>query len=293
MQLIAIVKSLLKNTAPYGVVTGFERRRQISDTSFANEEATLDKLAREIGLAPPLGSPERGWVVDIGASDGVAQSSTKKFAYEYGWNGCMIECDSLKFSALSSLYSRHDRVSLVKSKVNPFNIVSMLRGCDVPLSFSILNLDIDSWDLSVIEALLSSGYEPSLITMEINEIIPESIFFSVRYNPDHAWKSDHFYGCSLAAASRVIKQFGYSLAAVEWNNAFFVKQNSGKSISDLSVAEAFRVGYSSREDRLTVFPWNSDVDHWHSLRSAEAMNEIKKYFSDYDQSLYDLRIDPA
>ena len=283
-------KWLIKNSLPYGIVAGFERRSECRDTSFANEEATLDALAREIGLINLLEQPRASWVVDIGASDGVSKSSTKKFAYNYGWSGCMIECDSLKFSALSSLYSHHENISLVKAKVSPSNIVNILKACDVPQDFQILNLDIDSWDLFVIESLLQSGYQPSLITMEINEKIPEGVIFSVRYNHKHVWKADHFYGCSIAAAYAVVKEFGYSLAAVEWNNAFFVKQSVAPALPDLSVSEAFRIGYLAREDRLSVFPWNANVDYWHSIEPEQALSEIKNHFSEYADNLYDLRL---
>lgn len=90
----SVAKWLIKNSLPCGIVALLERCRVYLDTSFANEEATLDALASEIGLINPLEQPRASWVVDIGASDGVSQSSTNKYAYIYGWSGCMIECDS-------------------------------------------------------------------------------------------------------------------------------------------------------------------------------------------------------
>lgn len=196
----------------------------------------------------------------------------------------------LKFSSLSTLYSNRENISLVRAKVSPYNIVNILKACDVPQDFQILNLDIDSWDLFVIESLLKSGYLPSLITMEINEKIPEGVIFSVRYNHEHVHRGDHFYGCSIAAACAVVKKFGYSLAAVEWNNAFFVKQSVAPALPDLSASEAFRMGYFAREDRLSVFPWNANVDFWHSLEPEQALSEIKSYCSEYADNLYDLRL---
>lgn len=268
----------------------FMGREVFSDTSFANEESVLYGFAKALRLQEK--PSDNCWAVDIGASDGIDQSSIKKFAYSLRWNACLIEYDSQKFARLSSLYATHASASLVKAKVTPENISSMLKACDVPLRFDILNLDIDSWDLSVIQALLVEGFRPALLTMEINEKIPSGIIFSVSYRPEHVWKGDHFYGCSISAACEVMKCFGYYLVGVEWNNAFFARQDLCDSfaIPDFSAAEALSIGYTSRQNRIDVFPWNSEVDYWHSLPAAQALEAVRQYFSEYELSKYELRL---
>ena len=288
LHFIPALRKFVKNILPFWFVVN--RRRRDVDSSFANEESMLLKLSHDIGLFDVAKyDPNDLWIVDIGASNGFTQSSSRRFAYFFNWNSCLVECDSCKFSELALLYSNHSCASLVKCKVTPTNIRHILHASNVPFRFSILNLDIDSWDLDVINSLLLAGFRPSIISMEINENIPAGVFFSVKYRCDHSWNYDKFFGCSLTAASQVVRPFGYSLVSVEWNNAFFVANDCSSSSVDLSDSYALSTGYSKRSDRLQLFPWNADVDHWHTLPPAEAVRVIKSHFSNYSDDLYDLR----
>ena len=86
---------------------------------------------------------------------------------------------------------------LARARVTPLNLVNSQPGNEVPKNFELLNLDIDSYDLRVVETILSSGFRPQIISMEVNEKIPSGIFFTVEYDDEHYWKGDHFYGCSF------------------------------------------------------------------------------------------------
>lgn len=222
-----------------------------------------------------------GFVVDIAASDGFTQSPTLGF-YKKGWSGLAVEMDPEKFSKLSFLYSDFERVSLVRGKITPINVSKMLQAFSCPKKFTILNLDIDSYDLLVLENLLEEGYKPQVISMEINEKIPSGLTFSVLYSETHHWVGDHFFGCSLDAAVNTIKPFGYYLVALEYNNAFFVDSDIAPNVfRDLNAKEAYEAGYKDREDRLVRFPFNRDVDYWLTLDAQSAMLSIIEYFSEY------------
>ena len=144
-----------------------------SDGSFAGEFQYLKQLTEQLTI-------KTGSVLDIAASDGYSQSSTLGF-YRNGWGGLAVEMDPLKFSTLSFLYADFPKVSLARSRVTPHNVVSMLEAFEVR-EIAILNLDIDSYDLSVIEAILSRGYLPQIISMEINEKIPPGVYFAVNFS---------------------------------------------------------------------------------------------------------------
>src|SRR6202043_16319 len=96
---------------------------------------------------------------------------------------------------------------------------------EVPSDFTLLNLDIDSYDLHVIGELLKGDFRPKIISMEINEKIPPPLFFSVNFDDAHYWRGDHFYGCSLSAAASVVKPYGYKLESLQSNNAIFVRDD--------------------------------------------------------------------
>jgi hypothetical protein len=239
------------------------------------ESSYLHQVVHNLGM-------KNGYVVDIAASDGFTQSPTLGF-YKMGWSGLAVEMDTEKFSKLSFLYSDFDKVSLARAKITPSNILEMLKAFSCPKEFSILNLDIDSYDLFVAEALLTNGFRPQIISMEINEKIPTGVNFSVLYDENHFWKGDHFYGCSLDAAASLVKPFNYSLIGLEYNNAFFVVTDlASGNYKDLTTKEAYESGYVYRKDRKLKFPHNIDVESWLELDTQPLVNIMNEYFKGYE-----------
>ena len=259
-----------------------------SNDSFAGEYDVLEDLTERLNLTD-------GYIVDIAASDGFTQSCTFGFFKEKNWSGLAVEMDPIKFSKLSFLYSNFSKCSLARNRVTPNNVVSILKSYEVSNDFDILNLDVDSYDLHIIDSILRADYKPKIITMEINEKIPAGIFFTVNFDESHYWREDHFFGCSIDAASMVVKPFGYVLYSCEYNNAFFIRADLanniylGTNFKDLSAGEAYASGYGEKENRLKLFPWNSDVDYWLKLNKEDAIREIRDYFSKYN-GLYTIRI---
>ncbi len=245
------------------------------DGSYAGEFDYLDKLLSLLDI-------NKGYAVDIAASDGFTQSSTLGFFKRNDWSGLAVEMDSKKFASLAFIYSNFPNVRLAKNKVTPVNIVDLLVCYDTPKQFDLLNLDIDSYDLYVIEAMLNGGFRPKVISMEINEKIPTPIFFTVDYHPSHYWTMDHFFGCSLQAAVTIVKPFGYILQNLVYNNAIFVRSDvAHSSMHDMEAGLAYLSGYKNGPDRKKLFPWNSDVDCWMEYSTDQAILSIKEYFLKY------------
>jgi hypothetical protein len=180
--------------------------------------------------------------------------------------------------------------SLVNSRVTPTNIVSLLNGLEVPINLDVISLDIDSYDLFVLESILEGGYRPKVISMEINEKIPSGIYFTVLFSDDHYWRGDHFYGCSIDAASTLAERHGYMLLSLEYNNALFLRSdlNLGR-LKAVSAQDAHVLGYRDRLDRSTLFPWNKDVDNWLFLPKEVALVKIEAYFKNY-QGNFEIRL---
>jgi len=247
-----------------------------SDDSSYGEYETLNQLANELNL-------DNGFVVDIAASDGFSQSCTFGFFCRIGWSGLAVEMDPIKFSKLSFLYANFPDAKLARTRVTPDNISSLLDAYEVPKDISVLNLDIDSYDLHVIERVLKADYKPKIISMEVNEKIPSGIFFTVNYDDQHYWQVDHFYGCSIDAASIVIKPFGYILYALKLNNAIFVRDDLiSNNYLDLTAENAYNIGYRNVVNREELFPFNADVDHWLHLNIDDSINSIREYFKKYE-----------
>jgi hypothetical protein len=255
-----------------------------ADKSYGNERELLEKFVGQ------LNNTNSGFVVDIAASDGVTMSSTLGLFKREGWKGLAVEMDPVKFSHLACIYAQFKGAKLARNRITPNNIVNLLNTFDVPLDFTVLNLDIDSYDLFVIDRMLENGFRPKIITMEINEKIPPGIFFTVEFDEKHYWKEDHFYGCSIDAASETVKKYGYRLVRLEYNNVFFVTGDAPPSLGhDLKPALAYNEGYLNRSDRKQLFPWNQNVEHWLHWDLEKVIFDINLHFKSY-QGLFSLRI---
>jgi hypothetical protein len=226
---------------------------------------------------------DNGFVIDIAASDGYSQSCTLGFFRRKGWSGLAVEMDPNKFSKLSFLYANYTNAKLARNRVTPNNIKSLLDAYEVPKDISILNLDIDSYDLYVIREMLKADYKPKIISMEVNEKIPSGIFFTVDYDDKHYWQGDHFYGCSIDAASSVVKPFGYILYSMEYNNAIFIRDDLiSNDFSDLTAENAYIIGYKNQANRKKLFPWNSNVEQWLHSNTDDSIDLIREYFKKYE-----------
>jgi hypothetical protein len=246
------------------------------DNSFAGETQAIQDILSKIG-------DHSSYLVDIGASDGITQSSTVKFLVDYKYSGLLFEYEPKNFSKLAFLYNDRIDVTLTKAKITPNNIVKFMESYAVPRDFSLLNLDIDSYDLEVLRSLLVGGFHPKVISIEINEIFPPNIEFEVVYSADHSWQGDHFFGCSVASAEKTLRTLGYSLVKIEYNNGFFVS-NSLADKFDLkrNIFELYDQGYRNTIDRKAKFTGNSDVEYLLTASPKECGEKLKTLFQKYE-----------
>jgi hypothetical protein len=267
-----------------GTSTGALRRHAAraltEEQSYAGEAAhLLDVLAR-CGI-------NTGHVVDIAAGDGVTQSCTLPLFRHPAWGGLAVELDPAKALRLEHAYRRFAGVRVARRCVTPANVAALLHEHDVPAGFEVLNLDLDSWDLQVMEAILQD-FHPMVITMEVNEKVPPPVHFAVRWDPDHVWREDHFYGCSLTAAAALVREHGYVLESLAYNNAFFVRADVAHGrFANQRVDIAWASGYRDRPDRRDLFPWNHDVEHLLHLEPDAVIADLQRRFARY-AGRYDL-----
>lgn len=246
-----------------------------NDPSFGGEYDHLRMLATKLNIT-------KGCVVDVAAADGVDQSCTLGFFKDPNWNGLAVEMDPLKFARLSFLHTNFPNAKLARSRVTPLNIADLLKGFEIPSDFDILNLDIDSYDLDVLDAMIKSGFRPKIISMEINEKIPPPLYFNVNFTPTHVWQTDHFFGCSLTAAAHVVRPHGYILESLQYNNAVFVRADLAKGLfADQDVAMAYDAGYRNKPDRAKLFPWNADMDCLLGYTPQQALDFVNNYYKKY------------
>jgi hypothetical protein len=194
----------------------------VGDPSHAGEWPYLAGLLERLGLL------DGGFALDLAAGDGVTGSCTLPLFRDRGWAGLAFECDPVRFRLLAHAYRGFPRVRLAGVRVTPADVVRLLRLYGAPTEPTLLNLDLDSFDLQVAGALLS-GFRPLVVDMEINEKVPPPLRFALRYSDGHRWDGGHCYGCSIDAAYDVLTAADYVLEGLEYNNAFFVRGDAARA----------------------------------------------------------------
>lgn len=250
-----------------------------TDTSFAGEFAAVSRALVKLKV-------DKGYVLDIGASDGLTMSCSYPL-FRNGWSGAAIEMDPTKFATLASVLEGFPDISLIRGKVTPDNVTLILRLLEVPQAFDFLNVDIDSYDFYIVQSILESHFRPRVISMEINEQIPPPLLFMVLYTPDHVYQGDGFFGCSLAAATMLLEKFGYGLLELSYNNAIFIDLSAvSPGVVTFSATEAYQVGYAEQADRKQLFPWNAVVEDALALPAIQAEDFFRNHFRDYEGKFF-------
>jgi hypothetical protein len=251
---------------------GFEVRR-IPRTRVCSNLDEQQVIARYVAQRADV-TP---YVVDIGASDGVTMSNT--FAlFREGWEGLAVEFGATEFAALARHYAHLPRASLARAKVTPLNVLALLRAHSVPTEFGVLSLDIDGYDHFVLAEILKE-FRPFLICAEVNEKIPPPVKFTVLWNPEYAWRTDHFFGQSLSQLHTLCESHQYALVELQYNNAFLIPVEKSP-VPGLTPEAAYDSGYRARPDRAAKFPWNADMEPLLSMPPERAVEFLHARFAD-------------
>lgn len=226
--------------------------------------------------------------VDLGA--GVRDSDPVFPLYDRGWTGVMIDGDRKQRAKMTARFpSKH--ISKMIAIVEPDTAAELIEdGMKRALGNStrqpdLLKIDIDSFDCSVIDALLYRfDFRPKFIVMEVNVKFPPSILFSLA-KPAGAVDFDserrgHFYGCSLAYQVRaLLAPIGYRLVCLDYNNALYARRDVLLDMPHLfarhSIADWDRAGYYDRPERRRKFGFNEAVRDWRTSDSpVEAVLQV-------------------
>lgn len=203
----------------------------MKDFSQNGEQAHILHYLDTIGIA-------KGHLVDLGAGDGYTMSNTRALL-ERGWTGDLYDGNPKGAKDVHKLFIRlEDAHALIPSH------------CD------FLNLDIDGNDWHILgEALRYAHPGPALIVCEINPIFQRNEAKVMPYNEAHTWKGDTYYGMSLAAAERLGKTYGYTLAYLHAGiNAFLLRNDHAKAHPELVRPIEYRVKHDHRPHDPKL-PW--------------------------------------
>lgn len=152
--------------------------------------------------------PVNKFYVDIGAEcygEGIMSNTD----HLKDWQGIRIDANDRGNPNTKKLY------------VTPENIVPFLKSHKVPVGFDFLNIDIDSFDLDVLEEVVRY-YGPRVICTEFNGTLDPSTSVKLKYEEGYVWDETNKYGYSFGAAVKFCTYFGYKIILNHINQNLFL-----------------------------------------------------------------------
>lgn len=163
------------------------------------------------------------FALNIGAGDGKTHDPVYPLFSEHGYAGLVMEAHPAAVAALLetlSPFNATGELRICAERVRPPAVRGLLKRFAVPRDLDALKIDIDSFDLPVMRAVLQAGYLPKVVAMEINPDIPPPLRWHMEYSPNFrlnfagaTWKG--VYGASPDALFALLTSWGYSLVGFE------------------------------------------------------------------------------
>jgi hypothetical protein len=207
-------------------------KRQVHSQS--GEDGILEKIFETLEI-------KKGWYCEFGAGDGNWICNTRKLREE-GWKGVLIEGDSASFNNLKNNYGTHPDVSIVQSYIScepGESLDDLLSGTDIPSDFDLLSIDVDGNDLWIWKSL--KNYTPKVVVVEYNPHYNPTDSLTIKYDPNHRFNSDNYYGATAGAFNKLAEDLGYKLiGSTAGLNLFYCKKEISDKFKELDINEVHK-----------------------------------------------------
>ena len=227
--------------------------------SFSRVYSARDEQHLLCNIIDCLGGRIEHFLVDVGASDGLAFSNTRHLLKCENWNGILIEPDKEKSATLllNSIYEAAT-VSVITAYATSSTICKILDSHGCPHRPGFISIDIDSFDYPVLHSTLQS-YRPSILCIEVNERVPPPVVFHVAEQDCSI--SPLLSGMSLSAATELLRDFQYRPVELHYNNLFAIpneifNQELNHRFPLKTDEELYSDGFLNKPDSFSVYPWN-------------------------------------
>lgn len=189
------------------------------------EDGVVAELLKRLGLS----DVPNQWCVEFGAWDGRKLSNTFSLVERKAFNAVYIEGHADRFKELQTLVQQFPAITPICAYVSPqrsdrTSLDNLLAQTDIPKDFTLLSIDIDSFDLDVWESFVSC--QPKIVIIEINSSVPPGIIW--RHGPKTP-QNTFSATCNVAVAK------GYKLVC-HTGNLIFVREDL---VAALGIEERF------------------------------------------------------
>lgn len=181
-------------------------------------QGAQDAVARAIFAE--IGAANRQFV-EIGFNENTQCSGS-------GSNTCRLWLDGWRGLLLDGAHENAS-IGLRREMVTSQNVAAILRKYGVAREVDFVSIDVDSFEIWLLDALLRAGYRPRLVAVEFNANIPwehalafpDPAAFAVKEAPDRLQRAEHgeakhncFAGAAPRAFDMLAREHGYALVAV-------------------------------------------------------------------------------
>lgn len=201
----------------YGVIGEYDNINKYENKieggqSQNGEDGLLNYIFSQIGTT-------NKYYVEFGAGDGTWLSNAYYFRVMQGWNGLLLEGNK---NEVEKGRKQNKDLNLHSEMVTKSNINSLFKKYNVPKSFDLLSIDVDSYDYWIWQGL--TEYEPNVLIIETNAGLPNNIPLIISPNANTSLETWTF-GVNLLAIYDLAKEKGYEfVTTIRWN-AVFVKKD--------------------------------------------------------------------
>ena len=173
-----------------------------------------------------------GTFIEFGVGDGCENNTIVLLSI--GWRGSWIGGQEIAFDTKDSKSLRfHKKWVDLDNIEDIFNQFSIEWSSEQPY---VISLDLDGNDFYLIERLLTIGARPNLFICEYNSILPIGSHWKIKYDKNHRWAGDNYFGASLTSLVELFEVHGYFICACNPQtgaNAFFVKKKYKNLFPDI------------------------------------------------------------
>ena len=173
-----------------------------------------------------------GFFAELGVGDGTENNTL--LLSSLGWKGFWVGGNNLAFKP-----PKNEKFLFLKKWITAENIVEIfLEGFShfKLKNIDLISIDLDGNDFYILEALLKSKIQPSVLILEYNAKFPPPIKFKIDYNPNHKWEEDDYFGSSLTTLNDLLTSYDYKLVCCNSHtgaNCFFIKKKFSKLFKDV------------------------------------------------------------
>jgi len=176
--------------------------------SQSGEDGILEALFDKLQIT-------NGWCCEFGAGDGKDISNTLNLR-EKSWSSVLIEGNPKYYNNLESLRNEKTFPMISFISCEPGQTLDeLLSRTPIPKDFDLMSMDIDGNDLYVWESL--TNYTPKVVIAEYNGNFDPSQSLTIKYDSNHRFERDDYYGATAGALTKLATKKGYSLVGYTVN----------------------------------------------------------------------------